>query len=126
VSVGSRPEINEADRLQPGSADLVGGTHPHWFRFDLALYFGKSSTPMTVISLTLTPFRVIDPRESELLRIEALFGLGYAVALRFKQPSEVAGFGIAASHQVAGDFGMPLLGSLPQLGFEILRVLLRQ
>jgi hypothetical protein len=81
---------------------------------------------MTVVPLPLAPFRVIDPGESQLLRIEALFGLGDAVALRLEQPGEVARFGIAASHQVAGDFGAPLIGSPPQLGFEILRVLLHQ
>ena len=51
-----------------------------------------------------------DPGESQLLWVKALFGLGYAVALRFEQPGEVARLAFAASHQVACDIGTPLLG----------------
>src|SRR5262249_54089108 len=89
---------------------------------DLALYFSEPNAPMAMIPLALPPFRVINPRQRSLPRIKALFSLCDAVALRFEQPGKVARLAIAASHQVTGDFCTPLLGSPPQVGFEILRV----
>ena len=57
---------------------------------------------MEVIPLALTSLRVIDPRERQLPRVEALFGLGDAVALRFEKTGKVARFTIATSRQIAG------------------------
>src|ERR1039458_6643593 len=98
MSVGHRPQVDEAYRLDTPGAHLVDVADAGWFGFQLRFDLGEAAAPMAAGGCELAEFVVAEGQRG-LARF--LGGGGDVLALRFQNLPHLFGFVLAALGKLA-------------------------